>query len=174
MGNAASVSDNVKSLMLGFEVFIDLDLHIIELDLDAVKQSIVVCGAGCDLIECIKHFYNTVENTFGKNKAQIAGRCVERGRDKRLLDTLVVRALTANKIAEALNDNTAAEHIGKTSDAFAVSVGILKGLGKMLCNQKRKVGILRLLCGILIAVAVNGDDLTLSPYFSVRYIILLS
>ena len=38
VGYATAVSDDVEIFVLGLKIFVKLDLHIVELDLDAVEQ----------------------------------------------------------------------------------------------------------------------------------------
>ena len=68
------------------------------------------------------------------------------------------RPAAADQIAEALNDDTAAQHVAQPGDGFAVTVGIFEGLREVLRHQQGEVGVLGLLGGIFIAVAVDGDD----------------
>ena len=51
MGDSAAVADNVEPVVAGFKVAVDLNLHIVELDLHAVEQGIVVGRAGSDLVK---------------------------------------------------------------------------------------------------------------------------
>ena len=46
MGHAAAVTDDVEIFVEGLEIFVKLNLHIVELDLNTVKQSVVVGGTG--------------------------------------------------------------------------------------------------------------------------------
>ncbi len=43
---------------------VNLDLHVVELDLDAVEQGVVVRGAGGDLVERVDHLDDAVEDTL--------------------------------------------------------------------------------------------------------------
>ena len=69
MGHAATVSDNKETLVAGFQIFVDLDLHVVEFNLNAIKQSIIICGSRCDLIQSIDHLDDAVQDTFRHNKA---------------------------------------------------------------------------------------------------------
>ena len=60
VGDAAAVTDDVKTGMTGFQPLVDLDFHIVELDLNAVEKRIVVGGAGCDLVKCVNHLDDAV------------------------------------------------------------------------------------------------------------------
>ncbi len=73
-------------------------------------------------------------------------------------DALLGGALASDEVAEALDDNAAAQHVAEAGNALAVAVGVLERLGKMLGDQQREVCVFRLFCGILIAVAVYGYD----------------
>ena len=149
---------HMKVLVERFEPLIDFDLHIIEFYLNTVEQGVVIRRSGSYLIKRVYHLDDTVENTFGKHEAEVARGCVERGSYKGFLNSLGCRSLSANEVAKALNDDAATEHIAESCDRLSVAVGVLKGLGEVLCNEKRKVGVARLLCGILIAVTVNCYD----------------
>ena len=144
--------------MAAFEILVNVDLHIIELDLNAVKESVLVCSTGGYLVKRVYHLDDTVEDSLGKNEAKVTRRCLKCGVDERLVDSARGRALTLDKVTEALYYNSSAKHIAKTGDRFTVSVRILEGLGEMLCDKKRKVGIFGLLCRVLVAVSVYGDD----------------
>ena len=67
-------------------------------------------------------------------------------------------AAAADEIAEALDDDAAAKHVGQARDALAVAVGILERLGKVLADEQGEVGVLGVLALVLVAVAVDGDD----------------
>ena len=66
MGYSASVSDHIETLVSGLEVFVDLDFHVVELDLHAVQQGIVIGGSRGNAVECIDHFDDAVEDSLGK------------------------------------------------------------------------------------------------------------
>ena len=51
VGDAAAVTDDVQAGVAGFQLFADLHLHVVELDLHAVEQGIVVGGAGGHLVQ---------------------------------------------------------------------------------------------------------------------------
>ena len=70
----------------------------------------------------------------------------------------MVTSSSSHQITETLNDYTASQHIGKSGNAFTVSVTVLKGLGKMLSHQKSEVGIFRMLLFSLVAVSVYGNN----------------
>ena len=144
--------------MAGLEVIVQRDLHIIELDLYTIKQGILARGAGGDLVKGIDHLDDAVEDALGYDQAQVAGRCRKGGLSERLFNAALCRASAPYKVAEALDDNAAAQHIGQTCDAFAIAVGVLEGLGEMLCYQKGKVGVVGLHGRVFITVAVDRYD----------------
>ena len=144
--------------MAAFQVLIELDLHIIELDLHAVEQRIVVGCARRDLIQRMDHFDDTVQNPFWQHQTQIARRSRKRRHDHALFQSFLSTSAPALQIPEALHDDTAAQHIGKSGDALAVAVAVLERLREMLGYQQRKVGALGLLCRVLVAVSVYGYD----------------
>ena len=95
---------------------------------------------------------------MGSTRLRSPGVAPRVGRDQALFNALDVAAAAADQIAEALHDDAAAQHVGKTGDGLAVAVGILEGLGEMLGNQQGEVGVLGLHRRVLVAVAVDGDD----------------
>ena len=51
MGDAASVSDDIKPFVFCLQAVVQLDLHVVKLHLNAVKQCISAVKAGRQLIE---------------------------------------------------------------------------------------------------------------------------
>ena len=158
VGDAAAVADDVKAGIAGLQPVADLDFHVVELDLHAVEQGVVVGGAGGHLVQSVDHFDDAVQDALGQHQAQVAGGCLEGGGDEGLLHAAGSGTTAPDQIAEPLDDDAAAQHVAQTGDGFAVAVGILEGLGEMLGNQQGEVGVLRLEGRILVAVAVDGDD----------------
>ncbi len=64
MGDAAAIADDIQPIIAAHQLFIDGNLHIIELYLYTIKQSIVICGTRCDLIQCVDHLYNAVQDSL--------------------------------------------------------------------------------------------------------------
>ena len=58
--DAGAVADDIQTGALGLEVVVYLDFHVIELDLNAVEQSVVIGGTGCDLVQSVDHFNDAV------------------------------------------------------------------------------------------------------------------
>ena len=73
MGDAAAVSDEVEAAVAAFQIPVYRHFHVVELDLHAVEQGVLIGGAGCHLIQGVDHFNNAVKNPFGQHKTQIAG-----------------------------------------------------------------------------------------------------
>ena len=73
MGDAAAIADDIQPIIAAHQLFIDGNLHIIELYLYTIKEGIIICCAGRNLIECINHFDNAIQQAFGQNKTQITG-----------------------------------------------------------------------------------------------------
>ena len=129
MGDAAAVPDDIQSVMLtAFQLFIHLDLHIVELDLHAVQQGILIGGAGGYFIQCINHLHNIVQNPLGQHQTEVAGGSIQCRGDECLLHALRCGAAPADQIAKALNDHSAAQHIAQPRDALAIAVGVLERL----------------------------------------------
>ena len=59
--DAGAVADDIQTGALGLEIVVDLDFHVIELDLNAVEQSVVIGGAGGNLVKGVDHLDDAVE-----------------------------------------------------------------------------------------------------------------
>ena len=158
MGDAAAVADDEQVFVAGLEIFVQGHLHVIKLHLHAVEQGVVVGGAGGDLVQGVNHLDDAVQNPLGHHQAQIPRRGRQGGGDEALGKPLLRAALAANQVAEPLDDDAAAQHIAEPGDALAVAVGVLEGLGEVLGHQQGEVGVVGVEGGVLIAVAVDGDD----------------
>ena len=79
MGDAAAVTDNKETGISGLQFLIDFYFHVVEFDFHTVEQSIIIGGAGCNLIQCVDHLDDAVQNSLGKNQTQIAGRRLQGG-----------------------------------------------------------------------------------------------
>ena len=77
MGDAAAIADDIQPIIAAHQLFIDGNLHIIELYLYTIKEGIIICCAGRNLIECINHFDNAIQQAFWQNKTQITGGCIQ-------------------------------------------------------------------------------------------------
>ena len=86
VGDAGAVADDEEAGAGGLQVLVDLHFHVVELDLHAVEQRVVVGGARGDLVEGVDHLDDAVEDALGDHQTQIAGRGGEGGRDKALGD----------------------------------------------------------------------------------------
>jgi len=158
MRYAAAIPDDKQALVLGLEVLVYGDLHVVEFDLHAVKQRVVVGGTRCNFIKGIDHLDNTVQDPLWHDQTEIARCSGESRRDERLGQPLVGRALSADEISEPLYHDTAAQHVGKPRNTLAVAVAVLERLGKMLGDEQREICVAGLLGRIFIAVAVDGHD----------------
>ena len=116
MGDAAAVADDVQARVAAFQMVVYIHFHVIELDLHAVEQSVIVGGAGRHLVQGVNHFNDAVENSLGQHQTQIAGGGVQRGGDKRILHPAGGGAPAADQIAKPLHDHTAAKHIAQTGN----------------------------------------------------------
>ena len=92
-------------------MFIHGHFHIVEFDLHAVEQGVVVDGAGGDLIQGVEHFDDAVQNSLGQHQTQIAGGRVQSGGDEGFRNAFGGRPLPTDQVAEALDDDAAAQHI---------------------------------------------------------------
>ncbi len=60
MRNPASIANHKQPLVIRFKVIVNFNLHIIKLDFHAVKERVVICRSGRDLIKRVNHFYYAV------------------------------------------------------------------------------------------------------------------
>ena len=158
MCNPAAVTYHVKPRISGLKPVVKLHLHIVELDLHPIKKSVVIGCSRSYPVQGMDHLNDTVQYPFRKDQAQIPGLRLKGRGHKALLDPLMSAPPSPDQIPEALKDDPSSEHVRKPCYRFSVSVAVAEGLGKVLGHQKGKVGILRPLFGILIAVSVNRYD----------------
>ena len=111
MRDAAAVADDEQALVYRLQILVDGDLHVVELDLDAIKERIVVRRSGSNFVERVDHLDDAVENALRDDQRQITRRGRQRWGDKGFVDALLRRALAADQIAEALHHYTAAQHV---------------------------------------------------------------
>ena len=71
---------------------------------------------------------------------------------------MFVGAHTLDQVTKSLHQHTARQHIGQRRYMLAVTVGLIKGLGKSVRYQQGKVGILTLEGRIGIGVAIHRID----------------
>ena len=128
MRHAGAVADHIQAVIFRLQIVVDLDLHIIELDFDTVEQRIIIGSTGRNFVQRIDHLNDAVQNTLRNDKAQITRLRRKSRNNKALRNALCIGTASADQIAEALHDHTAAEHIGKPCDALAVAVGITERL----------------------------------------------
>ncbi len=67
--HAAAVTDHIQPLVSRLKVLVDIDLHVVELDLHTVQQCIVICRSGRDLVQGIDHLDDAVEDPLWQHKA---------------------------------------------------------------------------------------------------------
>ena len=72
-----------------FQILIDRNFHVIELDLDAIKQRIVVCCTRSDLVKRVDHLDDAVENALRNDQRQIARRGRQGRGNERFVDALL-------------------------------------------------------------------------------------
>ena len=127
MRHSAAVADDVKSLVFGFEVFVNRHFHIVKLDFYAVKERVVISRSGRDFIKSVNHLNYSVQNPFGKHETEISRRCFKSGTNNALVDTLFGTATPPHQVAEALNHNPTPQHVGQTGYAFRITVAVFEG-----------------------------------------------
>ena len=128
MCNTAAVTDDIKSLVGRLEMLVNINFHIIELDLNTVEKCVIIGCAGGNFVKSINHFDDTVKDSLWKHKTQIARCCVKGRNNKSFFDSARIASATSNQITETLNNYTAAQHIAKTGNAFAITVAVLERL----------------------------------------------
>ena len=157
MCDTASVADHIEAGMVGLKFIAEGHLHVVELDLHAVQKRVIIGSTGRDLVQCVDHFDDPVQDPLGQDQAQVSRRRLERRLDRALRDAGRITPAPALQISEALYDDTASQHIGQTGDTLTVAVAVFEGLRKMLGDQQGEVGVLGLSGGILKTVAVDSD-----------------
>ena len=68
MGDAAAVADDVQSRVPGLQMLIHRHFHIVEFDLHAIEQSVIIGGAGGDLIQGVEHLDDAVQEPLGQHQ----------------------------------------------------------------------------------------------------------
>ena len=76
--------------MIGLKIVVDRNLHIIELDLNAIEKRVVIGSTRSDLIESIDHLDNTVQYPLRKNEAQVTRCGIECRNDRILRKTRII------------------------------------------------------------------------------------
>ena len=156
--HTAAVADDVQAGVIGLEIFIQADFHVVEFYFHAVEQGVVVGCARRDLVQGIDHLDDTVQDSLGQDQAEVAGSRLQCRLNSALRNAGRVAPASAGKVAEALHDDTAAQHVGQAGDALPVTVAVLKRLGEMLGDQQGEIGVFCFFRGILKAVSVDSDD----------------
>ena len=77
--DAAAVADDEQALVRCFQILVDGDFHVIELDLDAVKAAYRRLLYRGDLVKRVDHLDDAVENALRDDQRQIARRGRQRG-----------------------------------------------------------------------------------------------
>ena len=108
-------------------MFVKHDLHIIELNLYAIQQRIVIRRPRRDFIQRVNHLDDAIQNPLWQHQTQIARRSRERRHNHALFQPLFGASASAFQIPKALHDDPAAQHIGKSGNALAITVAVLEG-----------------------------------------------
>ncbi len=157
MCNAGSVADDVESLALCLKVLVKFYFHIVELDLYAVEQRVVVCCSRCDLVKGVNHLDDIVHDALGDHQGKVSRGSGQRRSYKAFLESALVGPASFDHVSEALYDDSAAQHVTEACDALSVLIGFLERLCEVLGHQKREVGVFGVKRRILVTVSVNGD-----------------
>lgn len=98
------------------------------------------------------------QKSLRKNKAQIARSCIEGWSNKRFCHTAGGRTAASYQITKPLHNDTTTQHITQASNRLTIAVRIFERLREMLGNQQSKVGVIRLLFGVFVAMTVDGNN----------------
>ena len=158
MGHAAAVPDHIQPRVTGHQPVIQRHFHVVELYFHSVQKSIVVGGAGANLVQRINHLNDAVHNALGQHQTQVSRGGRKSGPGGALLNAFYGAPAATDQITEPLDDDAASQHIAQPGNALAIAVAVFEGLGKMLAHQQCKVGIGGAQGGILKAVAVGRND----------------
>ena len=60
VGYTTAVTDDVKTFVAGLQILIDVNLHVVEFDFNAIKQGVVIGSARSDLIQGIDHLDDAI------------------------------------------------------------------------------------------------------------------
>ena len=69
MGHATAITDDVKAFVAALQVLIHIYFHVVEFDLHAVQQGIVIGSTRRDLIQGVDHPNDAVQNTLWQHQA---------------------------------------------------------------------------------------------------------
>ena len=78
MRDAAAVADDIQAVQARFQVLVHIDFHVVEFDLDTVKQGVVVGRAGGDAVKGVNHFDNAVQDALEIGRASCRKECRSR------------------------------------------------------------------------------------------------
>ena len=116
VGNAAAVADDIQAGVAAFQPLVHFHFHVVELDLHAVEQGIVVGGAGGHLVQSVDHFDDAVQNSLGQHQAQVTGGGLQGGGEEGFLNADGVGPAAPDQIAEPLDNDAAAQHVAEPGD----------------------------------------------------------
>ena len=77
VSDTTSIADYEKILVASLKMIVNLNLHVVELNLNTLEKCVIVCGTRRDVIQCVDHFDDAIKNTLWHNKAQIARGSIE-------------------------------------------------------------------------------------------------
>ena len=128
MSHTASIADHIQSLMDRLKVLVQLHFHVVELHFYTIEERIVICRTRCDLVQCVHHLDDAVEDPLREDQAQISRGSRKSRTHKAFFDPLRGAPSPADQISEPLHQHTTAQHIGKTGNALAIAVAVLERL----------------------------------------------
>ena len=68
MRHAASIADDIKPVILCLQILIELNLHIVKLDLHSVEEGVGVRRSRSDLVEGVDHLDDAVQDPLGQDQ----------------------------------------------------------------------------------------------------------
>lgn len=74
MSYTTAVTDNIKSFMKRLKVFVNFNFHIVEFNLNAIEQCIIIRCTRRNIIKGINHFNNAVKDSLRQYKTKVT-RC---------------------------------------------------------------------------------------------------
>ena len=68
MCHPTAVSDDIETFVDAFKMLIKLYFHIIKFHFHTIKQCVIVCRSRCDLVQCIDHLNDAIQDTLRQHQ----------------------------------------------------------------------------------------------------------
>ena len=95
---------------------------------------------------------------LGRTRLKVARCRVQRRLDEALGQPVGVGAAAVDQVAEALDQDAAAQHVGQRSDPLAILIRLTERRREFVADQQGEVGVLAAQGRIGVAVSVDRDD----------------